>query len=126
MTAQTVQILRSLDKQDRVGEAGVIDLLTNGRRDESGDFTPGCGLSVAQAVTLLGLLKCVNATFNPDHEGSVLVARRFALIEAMESAVNEKTGRTAWDELIDMRPANVAWALDDIWRAYEQGVQEQK
>ncbi len=43
-----LHILRSIDKLDRVGLDGVKLLLGPGRRDESGDFTRGIGLSEAQ------------------------------------------------------------------------------
>ncbi|MCR9087176.1 MAG: histidine--tRNA ligase [Rhodobacteraceae bacterium] len=45
-------ILRTIDKFDKVGEAGVIELLTNGRKDASGAFIEGVGLlhEEAQAV----------------------------------------------------------------------------
>ncbi len=42
-------VLRAIDKIDRLGEAGVRALLGEGRKDESGDFTKGAGLSVQQA-----------------------------------------------------------------------------
>jgi hypothetical protein len=120
MTDTRLQVLRSLDKQDRLGEPAVLDLLTNGRTDESGAFTPGCGLSNAQAVTLLGLLKCVDAAFNLGHEHSVRIANRFEMIERLDAVILDiASGRTAWDELIDMRPANIGWVLDDIVAAYE-------
>src|SRR3954465_4837161 len=38
-------VLRAIDKLDRLGEAGVRALLGDGRKDESGDFTKGAGLS---------------------------------------------------------------------------------
>lgn len=41
-------VLRALDKLDRIGSKGVADLLQEGRKDESGDFTPGAGLSSDQ------------------------------------------------------------------------------
>jgi histidyl-tRNA synthetase len=44
----SLDILRSVDKLDRVGLEGVKLLLGTGRRDESGDFTPGVGLSAEQ------------------------------------------------------------------------------
>ena len=49
-------IFRAVDKFDKVGRQGVIDLLTNGRMDASGDFTKGCGLSEAQAEIVVGFL----------------------------------------------------------------------
>jgi histidyl-tRNA synthetase len=50
-------ILRSIDKLDRVGMDGVQQLLRVGRKDESGDFTKGAGLSDDQASIVLGFLK---------------------------------------------------------------------
>lgn len=41
-------VLRAVDKLDRLGPAGVRALLGEGRKDESGDFTKGAGLSNAQ------------------------------------------------------------------------------
>src|SRR5690348_7791780 len=37
-------VLRAVDKLDRLGPQGVAMLLGAGRKDESGDFTPGAGL----------------------------------------------------------------------------------
>src|SRR6266478_4170505 len=42
-------VLRAIDKLDRLGVAGVSALLGEGRKDESGDFTTGAGLSPEQA-----------------------------------------------------------------------------
>ncbi|MEH2529469.1 histidyl-tRNA synthetase [Bradyrhizobium sp. AZCC 1588] len=38
-------VLRAIDKLDRLGPEGVHELLGEGRKDESGDFTKGAGLS---------------------------------------------------------------------------------
>lgn len=50
-------IFRTIDKFDKVGEAGVRELLTVGRKDVSGDFTKGCGLNDDQAVLIIGFLQ---------------------------------------------------------------------
>ena len=47
-------VLRAIDKLDRLGPAGVEDLLGTGRRDESGDFTRGAGLSAEAIARVLG------------------------------------------------------------------------
>jgi histidyl-tRNA synthetase len=47
-------VMRAIDKLDRLGPDGVRALIGPGRRDESGDFTPGAGLSDAQADVILG------------------------------------------------------------------------
>ena len=39
-----LSVLRAIDKLDRLGVVGVEQLLGPGRKDESGDFTPGAGL----------------------------------------------------------------------------------
>ena len=49
-------VLRAIDKFDRLGPDGVHYLLGSGRRDESGDFTPGAGLSSDQIDPIIGLL----------------------------------------------------------------------
>ena len=46
-------VLRAIDKLDRLGEAGVRDLLGEGRKDDSGDFTQGAGLGSAEAQLIL-------------------------------------------------------------------------
>jgi histidyl-tRNA synthetase len=43
-----LNVMRSMDKFDRLGEAGVRLLLGPGRKDESGDFTKGVGLADAK------------------------------------------------------------------------------
>ena len=50
-------VLRAIDKLDRVGIDGVIRLLGEGRKDESGDFTKGAGLSVSQIDSIVRYLR---------------------------------------------------------------------
>ena len=45
--ARRMTVLRAIDKLDRLGVAGVRDLLGKGRKDESGDFTKGAELDSA-------------------------------------------------------------------------------
>jgi histidyl-tRNA synthetase len=49
-------VLRAVDKLDRLGPDAVAQLLTNGRKDESGDFTKGAGLTIDQADNVLRFL----------------------------------------------------------------------
>ena len=49
-------VLRAIDKIDRLGEGGVRALLGAGRKDESGDFTKGAGLSDAQADVVMAFM----------------------------------------------------------------------
>ncbi len=48
--------LRALDKLDRLGKDGVALLLGPGRKDESGDFTPGAKLSTEQIEASIGFV----------------------------------------------------------------------
>jgi len=54
--ATWLAVLRSIDKLDRLGPQGVFQLLTKGRKDESGDVTEGAGLSSAQADNVMRFL----------------------------------------------------------------------
>src|SRR4051812_31887976 len=49
-------VLRAIDKLDRLGVAGVSALLGGGRKDDSGDFTKGAGLSAEQAHRVLAFV----------------------------------------------------------------------
>jgi histidyl-tRNA synthetase len=49
-------VLRAIDKLDRLGVDGVSALLGAGRKDESGDFTKGAGLTAEQAHRVLAFV----------------------------------------------------------------------
>ena len=49
-------VLRTIDKFDKVGEEGVRQLLTKGRKDDSGAFIEGVGLSPEQAGPVIAFL----------------------------------------------------------------------
>jgi histidyl-tRNA synthetase len=51
--AQKLTVLRAVDKLDRLGPDGVRLLLGEGRKDESGDFTKGAGLTASAAERVL-------------------------------------------------------------------------
>ncbi len=51
--ARRLIVLRAIDKLDRLGPDGVRQLLGEGRKDESGDFTKGAGLSLPAIDTIL-------------------------------------------------------------------------
>ncbi|MCZ8335891.1 MAG: histidine--tRNA ligase [Rhodobacteraceae bacterium] len=55
-------VLRAIDKIDRLGEAGVLALLGEGRKDESGDFTKGAGLATEQAEVVMAFMAARRAT----------------------------------------------------------------
>ena len=51
--ARRLTVLRAIDKVDRLGFDGVADLLGQGRKDESGDFTKGANLSRGAITRIL-------------------------------------------------------------------------
>jgi histidyl-tRNA synthetase len=55
---QRLAALRAIDKLDRLGAAGVTDLLGAGRRDESGAFTKGAELRASATEAVLAFLEC--------------------------------------------------------------------
>jgi histidyl-tRNA synthetase len=67
-------VLRAIDKLDRLGMEGVRALLGEGRKDESGDFTKGAGLSADQAAVVLGFMEARRET------GAATVARLGELV----------------------------------------------
>jgi histidyl-tRNA synthetase len=50
---QKLTVLRAIDKLDKFGTEGVALLLGAGRKDESGDFTKGAGLTGEQSAVVL-------------------------------------------------------------------------
>jgi len=51
---QRLQVLRAIDKLDRLGPDGVEALLGEGRKDDSGDYTEGAKLGAAAIKAVLG------------------------------------------------------------------------
>lgn len=67
-------VLRAIDKLDRLGTDGVRALLGEGRKDPSGDFTKGAGLSAEQAEIVMGFMDARRDT------GAATVARLRELV----------------------------------------------
>ena len=49
-----------MDKFDRLGDHGIRQLLTTGRKDESGDFTKGAGLDAASVEKVMSAFESVS------------------------------------------------------------------
>ncbi|CAN5593680.1 histidine--tRNA ligase [soil metagenome] len=93
--ARQLDVLRAIDKLDRLGLEGVRDLLGEGRRDPSGDVTAGAGLTEAQAEPVLAFV----SAGDPD---------RGVVLDALADLVgDDPTGREGVEEL-----AAIASALD--------------
>jgi len=61
--SQREAVLRTIDKFDKVGEAGVRELLGKGRLDASGAYIDGVGLGDAQAEPVIAFLTSKAADF---------------------------------------------------------------
>ena len=68
-------VLRAIDKLDRLGLDGVRALLGAGRKDDSGDFTDGAGLTDTQADVVMGFMQAKRGT------GAQTVARLRELVQ---------------------------------------------
>lgn len=55
--SRRLTVLRAMDKYDRLGDHGVRQLLTSGRKDESGDFTKGAELDAASVETIMSVFE---------------------------------------------------------------------
>ena len=88
-------VLRAIDKLDKFGPEGVRLLLGEGRKDESGDFTKGAGLSEAQIGVVLRLLEADFSTF----EG------RTAFLDSLTDIEDWNVNKTAWDSISGEKPA---------------------
>ena len=60
--AQAADVLRTIDKFDKVGESGVRELLGKGRLDASGAYIDGVGLAEAQAEPVIAFLTSKGAS----------------------------------------------------------------
>jgi histidyl-tRNA synthetase len=89
-------VLRAIDKLDRLGPEGVRALLGKGRKDESGDFAEGAGLSNLQIDSIMRFVnafseiqnrlsqEATNAIEEDDEErGNLLDAARYAVSAEM-------------------------------------------
>jgi len=82
-----LDVLRAIDKLDRLGSDGVRALLGEGRRDRSGDYTSGAGLSDDQADVVMAFV----GAGGPD---------RAEVLAALDDLVgDDETGRRGIEEL---------------------------
>ncbi len=83
----SLQVLRSIDKLDRVGLDGVRQLLGDGREDESGAFIKGVGLTAGQADVITSYL-------------AIKAESRTVVCDQLEKIVGEsEVGKEGADEL---------------------------
>ncbi len=93
--ARRLAVLRAVDKLDRLGPEGVHALLGEGRKDESGDYTPGARLSPAQIDTVMGLLVPAAPHVPAEPHGEPMAA----LVAIREAVAGSAAGAAGADEL---------------------------
>jgi histidyl-tRNA synthetase len=102
-------VLRAIDKLDRLGERGVRELLGEGRKDESGDFTKGAGLNNDQIDHLESLWRPINL---PGFEfGSFKNSGIFALDRADDAGQSQDMQRTGVSTYISNQRTLDAWQV---------------
>jgi histidyl-tRNA synthetase len=107
---QAVTALRAIDKFDKFGADGVKLLLTTGRKDESGDFTKGAGLSALQADSILAFMASGQTTRN-------------ATCDALADAVKGSTrGEEGVRELQEIASLLDAMNLSEAAIAFDPGI----
>ncbi len=105
--AQWLGVLRAIDKLDRLGPDAVFQLLTGGRKDESGDFTKGAGLAQAQADNVMRFLGFSGdapegrTTYKPDTALSQLPRENLARLSWLEEKV--AFGPTGAQAVLDLK-----------------------
>ncbi|MDK9698816.1 MAG: histidine--tRNA ligase [bacterium] len=106
-TITAADILRSIDKLDKIGIPGVKQLLSGGRRDQSGDFTPGCQLSDEAIAVIEAYLNTQGAT-------------RLAVCDQWEKIVGEsKIGLEGVAELREIDGILSALGIDESQVIYD-------
>ncbi|VVT04033.1 Histidine--tRNA ligase [Roseovarius sp. EC-HK134] len=111
-------VLRTIDKFDKVGVSGVRELLTSGRKDASGAFIDGLGLSQTQSEIILRFLTAKNNIQSEDIIRSNLTESGFktdpssingatlsALIELVEESEIGLAGLRELDEIATLLAA---------------------
>lgn len=103
-------ILRAMDKLDRLGEAGVRDLLGDGRKDESGDYTKGAGLTPAAIDTVCAFLNARQDS-------------RQATLTAIENIIGDiACGQEGISELREMNSLFTSLGYDDEQITFDPSV----
>ena len=100
-------VLRAIDKLDRLGPEGVRALLGEGRRDESGDETPGAKLSPDQQALIMGFTDARAAT------GAATCARLRELVGASSHGLEGVQELETIAELLDAQGLGEGRAILD-------------
>ena len=92
---QRLQVLRAIDKLDRLGAEGVEALLGEGREDESGDYTDGAKLGTEGIKAVLTFMSCTSLT-----EGLKQTPDRFLTLSVLENLMGQsEQGKSGVNDL---------------------------
>jgi histidyl-tRNA synthetase len=108
-TSKRLTVLRAIDKLDRLGIDGVRQLLGEGRKDESGDFTKGAGLSQVEATFVLASIAGVDV-YEKLGEGDPLYR---AFTDLNNKVIATEAGRTGLQELRQINSLIAASGYED-------------
>ncbi|MCH8466118.1 MAG: histidine--tRNA ligase [Roseinatronobacter sp.] len=89
-------VLRAIDKLDRLGVDGVRALLGEGRKDASGDFTKGAGLTSAQCTVIMRFVtanQTVSSILSAQVDAAVEVSKQYASTLVHAAGGDSKSGR---------------------------------
>jgi histidyl-tRNA synthetase len=108
---QKLTVLRAIDKFDKFGVDGVTALLGAGRKDESGDFTPGAGLDAAGIKIIWSYLQ---ATKHYNYDGNQPISDNRTTIAGWKDTIGgSETGAAGLAELQAMADSFNAGGYDD-------------
>ena len=126
-------VLRAIDKKDRIGSAGVRELLRTGRKDESGDFTKGADLTDEQVEIIMEFVDAKFGTLvlTRINLATAILEDNSGLEEAMRLAISYLIGEEIdSDSLNHARGAassqylNYLGKILDGWETGTEGVRE--
>ena len=82
-------VLRAIDKLDRLGSDGVRQLLGEGRKDESGDFTRGAGLDSDAIKMVLQFVAPASGTENVSGDALLVLPERYKHTQVFSDGAKE-------------------------------------
>ncbi len=89
-----MKVVRAIDKLDRLGHQGVIDLLGEGRKDESGDYTEGAKLPAKEVEKIITFIQ------NNHQDRSHFLNQLEKRIDSSEKSLNAFSDLKKMDSLL--------------------------
>jgi histidyl-tRNA synthetase len=114
---QKLAVLRAIDKLDRLGLSSVVQLLGEGRTDESGDFTKGAGLDFTQANAIRQLLGIQQIAYTSLDDLDLAVETMKVLLQDTPDARPEEEIRAG---LISLRAKGRETLFEGMFALYEK------